>query len=362
MPTVYLGPDFCPISSLVCDYVAHVCSPEHMRLLSYNDEDNEVVLAPLVGTYTLDSVVLNIMENSKVHSTNMKLIPEFRATISAQTQEDINIFLKNANNYNLTSKLNGITTDTIKVFQNDYGWETDIVISKRSINSVQLPQKIKENLVSDIKNFLSDDTKKRYKELEIPYTRVYMLYGPPGTGKTTLIQALASEFNKNIANVEFDTEVSDKIFKKILRRVPPDTIICIEDIDCLFEDRKSMDCAKNSLTFSGILNALDGITKLDDKIIIITTNHLTKLDEALKRRVDYFVKFDFSTKNQVKDIYTRFYGNDGFESFWNDIKDLKVTTNILQKLFVRHLDGNLQDAREFITGEHSLESIKEMYT
>jgi chaperone BCS1 len=333
-----------------------------MRLLSFNDEDEELTMAPLVGTYTLDSVVINIMENSKVHTMESRLVPEFRATLTAPHQEDIKKFLKSANNYNLTSKVTGMPTDTIKVFQNDYGWETDIIINKRSINSVQLPQKTKDNLLSDLKNFLSPETRQRYRDLEIPYNRVYMLYGPPGTGKTTLIQALASEFNKNIANIEFDTDVSDKLFKKILRRVPPDTIVCIEDIDCLFEDRKSLDCAKNSLTFSGILNALDGITKLDEKVIVITTNHLGRLDEALKRRVDYFVKFDFSTKSQVKDIYNRFYGEEGFESFWDDVKDLKMTPNILQKLFVRHLDGNLKDAREFINGEHSLDNIKEMYT
>ena len=90
------------------------------------------------------------------------------------------------------------------------------------------------------------------------------------------------------------------------------------------------------------------------------------MDDALKRRVDHFVKFDYSTKSQIEEMYNRFFpDDDNFEKFWEDTKYLKVTPNILQKLFVRHLDdpsGVLKEATAFITGEHSVDTGKDFYT
>ena len=36
------------------------------------------------------------------------------------------------------------------------------------------------------------------------------------------------------------------------------SILVIEDIDCIFTDRKEGDCVKNKVTMNGILNCLDG--------------------------------------------------------------------------------------------------------
>lgn len=366
MVSVKIGPNLCETSIAISNYVSHILNPCELRMLDYNEEDDEIEMTPLEGTYELDDVKVTFFEDSKIYNLDTRLTLSVNITIHSEKIETIKKFLAKANEFAQSSMNTGVTPDSIKVFHNEFGWETETIVKKRSIESVQLPSKIKENLLEDLKNFLDPTTKEKYKSLEIPYNRIYMFYGPPGTGKTTLIQALASHFDKNIANIEFDNETSDRTFKKMLRRVPPNTIVCIEDIDCLFEDRKSLDCAKNGVTFSGILNALDGISKLDQKIIIITTNYLNRLDDALKRRVDHFTKFDYSTKFQVSEMYKRFFpDSDGFDTFWEEVKDLKVTPNILQKLFVRHLNDPQdinKEAREFITGEHSVEIVRDLYT
>jgi SpoVK/Ycf46/Vps4 family AAA+-type ATPase len=83
--------------------------------------------------------------------------------------------------------------------------------------------------------------------------------------------------------------------------LPKKSVFVLEDIDCLFTDRKTDDT--NNLTFSGFLNIFDGVTRLkDDMLVFITTNHLETLDPALKRRVDYFVEFDYCTKKQIRDL------------------------------------------------------------
>ena len=45
----------------------------------------------------------------------------------------------------------------------------------------------------------------------------------------------------------------------------------------------------NRLTLSGLLNAIDGVTSSEGRIVFMTTNYVDKLDPALIRpgRVDY---------------------------------------------------------------------------
>ena len=40
---------------------------------------------------------------------------------------------------------------------------------------------------------------------------------------------------------------------------------------------------KHRVSFSGLLNSLDGITKSDNLLVFMTTNYLNLLDEALIR-------------------------------------------------------------------------------
>lgn len=370
MVRVEFGPNFCSTVGALTVYISHHLSPESVRFLDFNEEDKTLELCPLEGTYEIDDVKFIIEDVGQIHALDNRLTREFKGYIEAESLDVIKRFFNNASDFAEDQRSINDNNDSIKVFQNNFSWNVENIIKKRSIKSIQLPKKTLDNLLKDVENFFSEKVKARYRSLEIPINRIYMFYGPPGTGKTTLIQALASHMNLNIANIEFDSEMSDKIFKRCLRRVPKNSLVCIEDIDCLFEDRKSNDSFKNGVTFSGILNALDGISKLDNTIMIITTNHLNRLDDALKRRVDYFVKFDYSTKAQVQEQFERFFPDrvGDFDSFWKITKSLKLTPNILQKFFTRHLlceniiKKSEEELSEFTTSEHSLDEIKEMYT
>lgn len=64
------------------------------------------------------------------------------------------------------------------------------------------------------------------------------------------------------------------------------------------------------MTFSGFLNALDGVASGEERIIFMTTNHAEKLDPALIRpgRVDLMQLIDDATTEQAKKLFDRFYG------------------------------------------------------
>ncbi len=55
------------------------------------------------------------------------------------------------------------------------------------------------------------------------------------------------------------------------------------------------------MTFSGLLNVLDGVAASEDRLVFMTTNHIERLDPALIRpgRVDYVQLIDDATDYQV---------------------------------------------------------------
>jgi chaperone BCS1 len=63
------------------------------------------------------------------------------------------------------------------------------------------------------------------------------------------------------------------------------------------------------VTFSGLLNAIDGVIPLDDVLIIITTNHIEKLDQALLRpgRIDVVKEIGYATSTEASEYVSMFY-------------------------------------------------------
>eukprot|EP00961_Rhodomonas_salina_P187465 2530706-Rhodomonas_salina.1 len=68
----------------------------------------------------------------------------------------------------------------------------------RSLDSVVLPGETKDKVVTDLDEFLTRETYKWYTEHGIPYKRSYLFYGVPGGGKTSLLQALAGKYRRNL--------------------------------------------------------------------------------------------------------------------------------------------------------------------
>ena len=79
------------------------------------------------------------------------------------------------------------------IFTSWGGMETFWTASvERLLGSVILDEGIAENIVNDVKDFLTSG--EWYHKRGIPYRRGYLLYGPPGSGKTSFIQALAGSW------------------------------------------------------------------------------------------------------------------------------------------------------------------------
>jgi mitochondrial chaperone BCS1 len=184
---------------------------------------------------------------------------------------------------------------------------------KRPLDSVILDAGVKETIVQDVKEFQASS--KWYHDRGIPYRRGYLLHGPPGTGKSSFIQALAGELDYDIAILNLSERgLTDDRLNHLLTIIPPRTLVLLEDVDVAFANRRVQSDPDGyrgaTVTFSGLLNALDGVASAEERIVFLTTNYVERLDSALVRpgRVDMTVRLGEATRYQVEQLWDRFYG------------------------------------------------------
>ncbi|SNX86257.1 related to BCS1 - mitochondrial protein of the AAA family of ATPases [Melanopsichium pennsylvanicum] len=180
----------------------------------------------------------------------------------------------------------------------------------RELGSVVLGKGKKEAIVGDVKRFLERD--RWYAERGIPYRRGYLLHGAPGSGKSSFITALAGHLDFNICLLNLSERgLTDDKLNHLLSNAPDRSILLLEDVDAAFLGRQQAaeDGYQASVTFSGLLNALDGVASGESRIIFMTTNHIEKLDPALIRpgRVDMIAELGDAERDQVEELMVRFY-------------------------------------------------------
>jgi mitochondrial chaperone BCS1 len=182
--------------------------------------------------------------------------------------------------------------------------------NNRRLSSVILKQGQVESILEDLHKFF--ESRRRYEELGIPWRRGYLLFGPPGTGKTSLVTALASELKLNVCTFSLASpNITDERIGNLLASVPPRSVILIEDIDSFFRQREKAD-QNVKLSYSGFLNALDGVASHEGSVIFLTTNKPELLDEAATRsgRVDYRMELSHCDQDQARRMFLKFHPDD----------------------------------------------------
>jgi len=173
---------------------------------------------------------------------------------------------------------------------------------------VILPLGVCEDLLADMARFLGRE--EWYRARGIPYRRGYLLSGPPGCGKTSVVQALASHLGLDIGLLSLTSDgLNDSEFRSLLAGTPPRTMILLEDVDCVFVGRAAGDDKAARLTFSGLLNAIDGVGAGEGRILVMTTNHPERLDPALIRpgRADRRCELSAPDASQASRLFHRFF-------------------------------------------------------
>lgn len=275
-----------------------------------------------------------------------------------ETMEDIIIFIEKCKreyaNY-LKEKSASKHFYTIKnIKDNKILWNKFIFKSNRTFDNMYIANKAE--ILNRINFFINN--KQYYIDKGIPYTLGLMFYGDPGTGKTSFIKALANKlkrhiveiplkkitsceslyeafYTENITNLNFDNKIivledidaMDDIIKKRVQKIKSkkekfmkdkksdknnDKSESKVDLNDLFsnlmknngEPQKSV----KDISLSFLLNLMEGILEMDGRILVMTTNHIDKIDPALIRpgRIDQKIKFSLLNGKHINDML-KFY-------------------------------------------------------
>lgn len=178
-----------------------------------------------------------------------------------------------------------------------------------------LDKNIKDNVQGDLDKFIISE--KWYTDRGIPYRRGYLFYGPPGTGKTSFISALAAYHGYNICMLTLsDRTIDDAKLNHLMNNAPPNSFLLLEDIDNAFIKKEAIDNEAmkmyeglSRVTMSGLLNAVDGVTSSEERVLFMTTNFIERLDSALIRpgRVDVKQYFGNCTPIMLEQMFKRFF-------------------------------------------------------
>ena len=230
--------------------------------------------------------------------------------------------------------------DRIEVFVScfDY-WRRSDVKKPRSLRTIILPGNTVESVSNDLRDFFTAHD--WYSERGIPYRRGYLFHGAPGSGKTSLITALAGEFKANLYVLNLgDPILTDGKLSSLIADAKAGSFILLEDIDAAFARREKSKDSDNGITFSGLLNALDGAASKEGSIVFMTTNHKSVLDPALIRpgRADVHIEFDYATREQARRLFQQFFpaAPTAHADRFSEIASRQVTMAQIQGILLQH--------------------------
>lgn len=252
-------------------------------------------------------------------------------------------------------------------------WERSNRFKPRAVSSIILQDGVTNEIEKDVQEFM--ESKEWYKERGIPYRRGYLLYGPPGCGKTSFVKAIAGQIGYDIYEMPLSNRnLTDESLNSLMSEIDEKSILLFEDVDAVFlprlqdEERSDKDDGllgklkiretKSKISFSGLLNAIDGVASQEDYIVFMTTNQIEKLDSALIRpgRIDKRQLIDYPDVEQILTFFKKFYpGCDDSvaETFAKAVKklDCKPSVAQIQGIFLKHKhepEANLLDVDTLI--------------
>ena len=220
-------------------------------------------------------------------------------------------------------------------------WDKMSPINKRRLNTLYLPSETKKTIIKTVNEFFA--SKDYYVKHGVAHNLKILLYGEPGNGKDSIAKMIASEWNRNLYYVSGgkdgrfipnaltsngDDNVRNPLFLiSDIDKYP--YLINEPDINITSSETKD-EAIRQKQLFGNMINALDGILSGDDKIIIMTTNHIEKFSETFLRpgRVDLKLYIGCVTPEVFRKFTYDMYG----KVLPKDIKlkDDKISVSTLQ--------------------------------
>jgi len=328
------------------------------------------------GTYSFmfenKEIFISYLEEGNPKGMDLDVEYYKRFIIKCDNEELLKKFL--ITSYEHEKKINDKLTGIF--ITNDYGeWYLYNKIPSRTLDSIYLEDSIKNKIIDDINNFLNSEND--YNKFGIPYKRTYLLTGIPGSGKTSLIKAICNQFGYSLSILSISKKFDNSSLMSAIKDIEEKTILLLEDIDSLF-DKRDATSDNPSITFSNLINVLDGVLYKHATIIFLTTNHPEKLDHALLRigRIDMILEFNYPSKNILEKLFTDILNENyekeqlkkEFNKFYNFITSKKITMSAIMNFLFRYKNNwennidELIDTNNFIQKTLKKDKIDSLYS
>lgn len=222
-------------------------------------------------------------------------------------------------------------------------WKRQYNVPKRSLGSVFLDEEVKDQIRVTMEGFLA--SREWFAAKHMTYKLSYMFHGEPGTGKTSLIRAIAHEYQLDMYIVDLANTSMRSLsaaFNEIRHsKSKRPVLVVFEDVDSSgvtksrggkppkdithlgammaeegeeakltletggladSEDSLSLSDLFSDANIGTLLNILDGVIPLDNIIFAMSTNHINKIDPAILRpgRTDYQIEVPFLHDKEIK--------------------------------------------------------------
>jgi len=351
------------------------CDQEYINDYNFRGEKRFFhSIIPKNGIYTLDNIQIDIHDfivNNELAVIKYKeeLYNIKEVLFTADNNSIIKAFLEKAINskHKEIENLNTISNSKLvkKIFRS-YCWINHSTIPKRELDTIFLKEGQLDEIKDAIMSFVNKNSYKDYIRHGIPYKMNVLLRGSPGVGKTSLIHAMASLCEADICMLNINQDLKESEMFDAFRSINDSnklSIVIIEDIDCIFNDRKVHDSHKNHITLHGLLNCLDGFNNQEGLILVLTTNFPNKLDDALLRsgRIDLDIELTLLDKYQAKNMFMSFFPDEkAFEILWGMINKYSIQpSTFLQFLFNNRKSSNIKEMFSEFVNVLSKKSEKE---
>jgi SpoVK/Ycf46/Vps4 family AAA+-type ATPase len=219
--------------------------------------------------------------------------------------------------------------------------------STNDLDSVILADGLKDSLLNDITMFLK--SKDKYRKLGLAWKRGYIFHGVPGNGKTLFLRKFGEAFglelidmldridNRGVLSLpqefrldEYRNQESLDLHELAFESDPDvsPSIYYLEDMDKVLGKN---DADHSRITLANFLNAIDGVNKLADGVIIVgTTNNKDALADSILGRPGRFDRVYEFTPPEKKEII-KFFNNKNFL-----VENVKKTETYASKMYEKN--------------------------